>query len=126
MTEKRGARGALDYHSLTLPSDRITLGQMASAEPDLFCRAAVVSPDVLDCDAFATRSFELILAEKAVAAATGRPDPYPQHERRYIIEELLHEAYLHYGLSSGIHETRRLAHGIETLATKRAGGPKIG
>lgn len=103
---------------VAFPSDAITLGQMRRHEPELFTLGAISKRS--DCDAFATHWWERVLAENAVANAEGRQLPHPDVDREHVVTELLHEAYADYGLSRGIHETRRIVEQFEKDAVGKA------
>jgi len=111
----------LDPAKLHFPSDAITFGQMRRFDANLFTREGVDVDGPASSDVFAVYRMELKLAEKAFAAALGRPDPHPnQDEHREVLVEDLEEAYGDYGLSPGAKASQELIQRFEAEARAQA------
>ncbi len=108
-----------DFSTIQFPSDRITIAQIRKEQPYMFTRDALGEAHAGNFDAVNTIRCELILAEKAWAAALGRPDPQPDCHR---LEEIamLNDDYVRYGLSTGIWKTRQLVRDFEKAVAAQA------
>ncbi|MFO0831534.1 MAG: hypothetical protein U0637_06795 [Phycisphaerales bacterium] len=109
----------LDPATMTFPTDRITLGAVRRNEPGLLDSRSTKPGHLAANEAFAAHGLELLLAEKAFAAARGDPDPDANFTRTEIIA-LLDGTYQKFGLSAGIHTTGQLARDLETAAAVQA------
>ncbi len=113
----------LNLSIIALPTDAITLGTIRRMQPNVFSVTIGKDRRIADCDALSTQYFEIKLAEKAFARASGRADPHPSDlASRESIADVLEEAYLQYGLASGPASARELIRAIERDAAAQAKG----
>lgn len=110
-----------DIKNIVFPSQRITVGEMVRLEPALFEPTQLLRVAVGDIRAFSTFHWERVLAHKAVAKASGMPDPYPS-DGAGELRRLLSESYQAYGLSAGPRHGLELARDIERQAVAVARG----
>lgn len=107
----------IDFTRLSFPSDKLTIGAMRAAQPYRFSGDEVSLIDVAGL-----LTTERWLARKAYAAALGQSDPYGDctlTEREGVIQGLA-DAYVMFGLSSGIKHTREMIKSLETAAAEQA------
>ena len=108
---------------MRFPTDRVRLGQMRQAEPQLFEYSQLVSINARQLELIAAHCCELTLAENAFANAAGGDAPHPTSDREQATS-LLHGVYLRYGLSDGIHQTREMIRDLERAAIRQVVGKK--
>lgn len=109
----------LDPATMTFPTDRITLGAMRCNEPGLLDSRSTRPGHLAANEAFAAHALELLLAERAFAAARGGPEPDAGFTRTEIIA-LLDGTYQKFGLSHGFHATSQLVRDLEASAAAQA------
>ena len=122
---------ALDYSSITFPSDRITLADLRRAHPERFDAEGGVGFHQTDGDAtFVLNTLlytERLLARAAFEKALGRPGDAVREiggvERDDCVEGLS-EDYAFYGVASGPRLTEQLVRDIEAQAAAQAGRPR--
>jgi hypothetical protein len=105
--------------AIAFPTDAITLGVMRRREPHLFTQRGLDEDSPAHCDAMSTLWIELRVAEKAFAKSAGLPDPDPDTPRTALVQDL-DKAYVEYGLSTGMAQTRELVRGFEAAAAEQA------
>ncbi len=92
---------------------------MRKYEPHLFTGDRIQGESGAHAEGHSVYWIELLLAQRAFAAAAGLPDGESKLGREWLME-LLNEAYLRYGVSSGFHETRELVREFEAAAADQA------
>lgn len=114
---------AVDFESLSYPSDRLTIGDIRRTEPQLFAHD---DPNVLD-KAWQDSEIAVMLwaerglAHKAFAKAAGRPDPHSGlGTDRSDLMQALADTYRRYGLASGPKLTVQMARDVEKQAAAQA------
>lgn len=116
----------LDPVPLAFPTDAITIGAIRRNEPGLLDLRAHPG-HVAANEAFSAHELELVLAERAFAAACGAPDPHPTENRSEIVS-ILSDVYVTFGIASGSKAAKELIRHLEQAAAKQAepfrqGGP---
>jgi len=113
-------RAELDPAAISLPTDRVTLGDIRRCQPKLFTPESLLERARFDrAEILATLHIELTLAEQSFARALGRADPYPEDSRQELLQ-MLNRDYRRYGLSTGLQQTRELVREFEAVAARQA------
>jgi hypothetical protein len=109
-----------DLSSIEFPTDRITLGQIWKAEPELLHDNQNMSRGVpSDIDAIRAAQIERIAARQVWAKTIGMPrDAHYYHRHDYV--GYLNDIYKMYGLSSGRKQTDEMVRGFESQVEKAA------
>ena len=114
----------LNTRLLSLPTDRLTLGDLRRIDRRAFTAEGIDKCWLSDVSVFATLHNELSLAEKAYANAAGNPDPFPSDDPRELAEALKQE-YVQFGICGGMAEAEELIRGF-TRAAAQQGRPTKG
>lgn len=72
-------------------------------------------------DALVLHYCEMVLAAKAFAKAASAPDPYPNWNRRNVLQMIV-DGYQEYGLAKGAQSARQLVRKFEAAAADQARG----
>jgi len=110
---------SIEYSTLSFPSDRLTFAEIRKVEAELLAEDDPGGWHLADLEIIPAHLFERVLANKAFAQAIGQPDPHPDDNRLDLILGL-HEAYVRYGISSGLQQSRQLIRQLETEAANQA------
>jgi hypothetical protein len=120
---------ALNTLDIPCPTDRITWGQMRKVNKekypgiDMRTYHKFLRVQATDIDAIGLHAFEVLLAEKAFAKATGQPEEPTTLSREELVQCLI-DGYGEYGLSPGPVQSRQMIREIEAAAIRQAGkGP---
>jgi hypothetical protein len=110
----------IDWSRIDLPSGRITFKQICD---DMNLQDKPQCGAFLKFGAFDVRDIlydERMVVERAFANALGHGTG--NYARRSAYLESLNDAYVHYGLSTGMEVTKQLVQNIESQATVLANG----
>lgn len=108
-----------DPSSIDFPTDRITIGQMRKAEPNGWRDAGGKRAGAEGLNIYA---LELRVAEDFFATALGLPSPESSLSLSddESLVECFNDAYVKYGISSGMEKTKQILRDFEAAVKKQA------